>query len=123
LIFYESPNRLAALLADVDAVLGTRQLCVAREVTKLYEEFVRGTAQEALAYFGDKKVRGEITLVLAGAEPDSAEWDEVRVKAQLSAEIAQGTSRKDAVARIAALSGWRKRRVYDLSLEENRPDS
>jgi 16S rRNA (cytidine1402-2'-O)-methyltransferase len=123
LIVYESPNRLAALLGDVAAVLGARQLCVAREVTKLYEEFVRGTALEALAHFGDNKVRGEITVLIAGAEPDSAEWDEARVKEALSAEIAQGTSRKDAVVRVTALSGWRKRRVYDLALDQNRPDS
>lgn len=116
LIVYESPNRLAALLQDVATVLGERQLCVARELTKLYEELFRGTPAAALAHFGGDKVRGEVTVVIAGAESDSAEWDEERVRAALSAEMARGTSRKDAAAQIAAMSGWRKRRVYNLSL-------
>ncbi|MCO5184417.1 MAG: 16S rRNA (cytidine(1402)-2'-O)-methyltransferase [Anaerolineae bacterium] len=116
LIVYESPNRLTALLEDIAAVLGQRQLCVARELTKLYEELVRGTPAAALAHFGSEQVRGEVTVVIAGAEPDSAEWDENQVRAALAAALTDGLSRKDAAAQVAAVAGWRKRHVYDLSL-------
>lgn len=120
LIVYESPKRLIALLDDIGAVLGARPLCVAREVTKLYEEFVRGTAQDARAHFAAGRVRGEVTVVIGGADPDapdSAEWDEARVLAQVSAEMARGLSRKEAATLVAAASGWRKRRIYNLTLE------
>jgi 16S rRNA (cytidine1402-2'-O)-methyltransferase len=116
LLLYEAPHRLLALLADVEAVLGDRQVVVARELTKLYEEIWRGTCVDAQAHFGAGSVRGEITVVIAGASEAALLWEEDAVRAAMEAELARGLSRKEAAARVAARSGWRKREVYNLSL-------
>jgi 16S rRNA (cytidine1402-2'-O)-methyltransferase len=119
LIFYESPHRLLATLAEITAVFGPRPLCVARELTKLHEELWRGTAAEAHTYFaGQEKVRGEITLVVGGAEADTAvdTWEEEDILAALQTELEQGQTVKDAVSRITQQSGWPKKQVYRLAL-------
>jgi 16S rRNA (cytidine1402-2'-O)-methyltransferase len=116
LVLYEAPHRLLALLADIGEVLGERQVAIGRELTKLYEEIWRGTATEAADYFGRDKIRGEITVVMAGAEVSAQVWDEVRVKSAVMEAIEEGASRKDAAAKVAELSGWRKRDVYNLTL-------
>jgi len=66
LIFYESPHRVTASLQDVLDVLGDRQIVLARELTKLYEETLRGTVSQILTHLGEKKTKGEITLVIEG---------------------------------------------------------
>ncbi len=66
LVFFESPHRIIKTLKDVREVLGERPCCVARELTKMHEEFLRGTAGEILEKIGERTVRGEIVLVLAG---------------------------------------------------------
>jgi len=117
LVLYEAPHRLLRLLADVEAVLGDRRLVVARELTKLYEEIWRGTASAAQAHFGADRVRGEITLVIAGASPGATVWDEAAVRDALREAIAAGQPRKQAAAAVAELSGWRKKELYELSLQ------
>ncbi len=115
LVLYEAPHRLLKLLADVEAVLGERQLVVARELTKLYEELWRGTPTDARRHFGRDQVRGEITVVIEGAAALPA-WDEAAVRQALTEAIAAGQSRKEAAAAVAARSGWRKKELYELSL-------
>jgi 16S rRNA (cytidine1402-2'-O)-methyltransferase len=66
IILYEAPHRLLRTLLDIKESCGDRQICVAREMTKTYEEVIRGTITEALERLQGKKIRGEITLVLAG---------------------------------------------------------
>lgn len=117
LVLYEAPHRLLKLLADIEAVLGNRALVVARELTKLYEEIWRGTAADARAYFAQGRVRGEITVVVQGARAAERLWDEEAVRSALREAIAGGQSRKEAAAAIAALSGWRKKELYELSLQ------
>ena len=68
LVLYESPHRLADTLTDALAVFGNRQAAVARELTKIHEQFVRGTLREVLAHFAEGETRGEIVLIIAGAE-------------------------------------------------------
>ena len=116
LLLYESPHRLLAMLEDAAAVLGERHIVVARELTKLYEEIWRGSIGGALAHFSAGPVRGEITVVLAGASAEALLWEEEAVQEAMEAELARGLSRKEAAARVAARSGWRKRDVYNLSL-------
>ncbi len=118
LVIYEAPHRLIKLLEDVDAVLGDRPLAVARELTKLHEEVWRGTAGEAIGYFGDDRVRGEITVVIRGAGAEETAWSEAEVERAMARLLADGVRRKEAAARVAAQSGWRKREVYDLSLRQ-----
>lgn len=118
LVIYEAPHRLIKLLEDVDAVLGDRPLAVGRELTKLHEEVWRGTAGEAIGYFGDDRVRGEITVVIRGAGAEETAWSEAEVERAMARLLADGVRRKEAAARVAAQSGWRKREVYDLSLRQ-----
>jgi 16S rRNA (cytidine1402-2'-O)-methyltransferase len=67
MIFYESPHRLLKALQQFSEYFGAdRQACVSRELTKIYEENVRGTVQEIIAYFSEKTVKGEIVIIVAG---------------------------------------------------------
>lgn len=116
LIVYESPYRLTKLLADVQTVLGERTVCVGREMTKLHEEFWRGTVGDALTYFSTDAVRGEVTVVIAGASTEQLVWDEVQVRRKLTELMAEGLSRKQASTKIAQLSGWRKKAIYAVAV-------
>lgn len=117
LVLYEAPHRLLKLLADIETVLGDRTLVVARELTKLYEELWRGPASDAQAYFARDRVRGEITVVVAGASAAELVWDEAAVRKALYEALEQGQSRKEAATTVAAQSGWRKKELYELSLQ------
>lgn len=116
LVLYESPNRLLKLLADVEVVLGKRQVCVARELTKLHEEIWRGDVGDSAEHFSSQpKIRGEITVIIAGAEQTTTEWDEARIRTALSEMLASGLSRKEAAKKIATQSGWRAKQIYNLT--------
>ncbi len=116
LIFYEAPRRLADLLADAAAVLGERPVVVARELTKIYETFWRGSLPAAAEHFAGQDVRGEITVVIGGGEAAVDTWAEADVRRALEDLLAGGASRKTAAAEVARRSGWRKNEVYRLSL-------
>lgn len=117
LILYESPHRLLDTLADIKTTLGERQIVIGRELTKLYEEIWRGTVSEAAAHFGEGVIKGELTLVIAGADKTEAIWTEAAVIQALQEQFAAGKSNRDAVAAVVALSGWRKKQVYVLALQ------
>src|SRR5437762_4723145 len=73
LVFYEAPHRVVQTLADILAVFGAnRQIVIARELTKLHEEFLRGSVAQVLEQLRDKEIKGEITLLIAGYEEESA---------------------------------------------------
>ena len=116
LIAYESPKRLTDALDDVLTLLGDRPVCVARELTKVYEEFRRGPASKVLAYYRSNPPRGEITLVIGGAPPDD-DWDEARVREALYARLDAGDSLSRAAKAVAAESGWKKSDVYALGVD------
>lgn len=115
LIFYESPHRLAATLAELAAAFGERQAVVGRELTKKFEEFARGPLSELGSRFTAQAPRGEITLVVAGgtgkaAPPPAATQDEpVAAVAKL---VAAGTAKKEAIRMVAAERGLPRREVY-----------
>lgn len=117
LVFYEAPHRLAGLLSDIVDILGDRQLCVARELTKLYEEVWRGTAAEAMLYFQPVQIRGEISVVVEGADPGQAKWTEQEVMRELQTMLEDGSSSKGAAAALADQSGWKKRDIYRLAVQ------
>lgn len=116
LIAYESPHRLPALLDDISAVLGDRPVVICREISKMYEEFWRGSVQEAAQHFTQDNVRGEVTLVIGGATEAQMEWDDTSLLNALQQAMDSGMSKKDAAAHVAAMSGQKKRQVYQLSL-------
>lgn len=110
LIFYESPSRTAQTLADMALVLGQRPAALARELTKLHEEVVRGTLPELAALAAGRELRGEVVLVVGPAPPKQAD-EQADVDALLRAELGRG-SLKDAVAVVTARTGLPKREVY-----------
>ncbi len=116
LVFYEAPHRLLDLLADIQSILGERSVCVGRELTKFYEELWRGPAGEALTHFGrTERVRGEVTVVVAGASPSAPVWEEAQVRARLGELLADGLPPGEAATRVAAEASWRRRAVYRLT--------
>jgi 16S rRNA (cytidine1402-2'-O)-methyltransferase len=114
-VLYESPNRIGATLAALAEVCGSdRRAAVARELTKLHEEFVRGTLAE-LSAWAETTPKGEIVLVIEGApEPEEATDDEIL--AALRAVLDGGTSARDAADSVAAALGVGRRRAYQLTL-------
>lgn len=114
MVFFESPHRLAESLADLAAALGAdRRAVVARELTKLHEEVRRGTAAE-LATWAAEGVRGEICLVVAGAEPATASL-EGGIQ-QVLALVASGSRLKEAAAEVAEATGLGRRDLYQGAL-------
>jgi 16S rRNA (cytidine1402-2'-O)-methyltransferase len=117
LVAFEAPHRLRKSLADIEEVLGDRQLAVCRELTKIHEEIWRGPVSKARRHFEAQKPRGEFTLVIGGVEAGNERWAEPEVKAALARLLAAGTARPDAARRVAGWSGWSRSEIYDLSLE------
>ena len=118
LVAFEAPHRLLDALADVLAVLGDRPVAVARELTKLHEEFVRAPASQARRHFEQKEILGEITLVIGGAaDAERAVWDEERVRAELERLVSGGTHKKEAARQVAQLANWPQRDVYRMATE------
>jgi 16S rRNA (cytidine1402-2'-O)-methyltransferase len=114
MVFFESPNRLGAALADLATAFGDdRRAVVCRELTKLHEEVVRGTAAELAERFADG-ARGEICLVVAGAPASVA--DLPSGIAQVLALVADGAKLKDASAEVADATGLSKRDLYEGAL-------
>jgi 16S rRNA (cytidine1402-2'-O)-methyltransferase len=116
MVLFESPHRLAATLGEMVGVVGPdRRAVVARELTKLHEEFVRGTVAELAERFAEPP-KGEIVLVLEGAPPPSEVGDE-RIRAVLAEARAGGASTRDAADEAARRLGVSRRRAYRLGLE------
>ena len=122
-LFYEAPHRLLGTLEDIAEVLGPqRRVVVAREVTKVYEEFARGTAAEVLATFQKRQeIRGEITLLIGRAEEPAAAKDAagIPVVAQKNARLrvrelmkTEKLEEKEAMKRVAKEMGLSKSDVY-----------
>ncbi len=116
-IFYEAPHRIVESLADLEAVLGPdRPVVVARELTKLHEEFARGTAAEVRRDFEARaSIKGEITLLVGPApERPIPESEPSDLRAQVEALIAGGMPKMDAIKEVARRHGFGKREVYKL---------
>lgn len=114
LIFLETPHRLLDALEDIRSVLGERQICVAREMTKLYEEFFRGSPSDAIAHFQTQAPRGEITLIIAGATIEHELWTEIRLRQEIIAALKAGEKPSKMARRLTNESGWARREIYSL---------
>jgi 16S rRNA (cytidine1402-2'-O)-methyltransferase len=122
-IAYESPHRILEALTDMSRLLGTRRVTLARELTKIHEEFLRGTAAEIHAELAKRPaIKGEITLLVARAEGSEPVEDPLAEIDRLQQE--EGLSRMDAIKVIAKRLGLPKREIYRLSAEQgnNPPD-
>lgn len=115
LVFLETPHRILDSLADLLSALGERRICVAREMTKLHEEYWRGDLSGAIEYFKSKEPRGEFTLVVEGkynARPDR--WAQKALMSAVKERLAEGKPAKQISAELAEISGWGRKEIYEL---------
>ena len=120
LVCYASPHHLRQTLADIHEILGNRRIAAARELTKKFEEIVRGSLETVMAHFPENvQVKGEFTLVIAGADiPEKREVDPTMVLCELQKCVTdQHLSKKDAVKYVARALGLPKNLVYQESLK------
>lgn len=116
LILYEAPHRLKETLHDAQAIFGEREIVLAREVTKVHEQFLRGLTGELIRLLRDKEILGEVTLIIKGSSGEN-EISEDRLRAEIRALRAEGVRVKE----IAELLGERysiaKRELYRMALQ------
>jgi 16S rRNA (cytidine1402-2'-O)-methyltransferase len=117
LIFLESPHRLLDALRDLQAELGERQVAVASELTKLYEETFRGSLSNAVAYFEQYPARGEFTLVVEGAAEEVEEWSAAELEKLLRKRLEGGDPLSAIAKDVAAQTGWPRREIYQKLTE------
>ena len=125
MIFYESPHRLKEFLSDIMSAFGDRNIAVAREITKKFEECRRGKISEVLAYFEEKGVRGEFVIVVKGSDENMIEksrkkWDNITIEDHFQKYIESGLEKKEAMKRVAVDRGVSKRDIYNALLEPNK---
>ncbi len=114
LVFYEAPHRIVDTLEDMVEVFGDRPACLARELTKKFEEYLRGTLQELLSAAGDG-LKGEMVLVVAGCEPEQVSTEAAITR--VMALTAQGMKQKAAAKQVAAETGLSANELYRLVLQ------
>jgi 16S rRNA (cytidine1402-2'-O)-methyltransferase len=103
LIFLESPHRIVESLEDILSVLGNRRICVAREMTKLFEEYWRGMLSGAVEYFKSQPARGEFTLVIEGkTKEEKGMWTEEELLAAIEKELLSEKSAKEISVELQA---------------------
>ena len=117
LVFLETPHRLLDSLGDLQETLGDRRIAVARELTKLHEEIWRGTLGEAIQHF--QEPRGEFVLVLEGNKSEKAKWTEAELLGAIHRELERGETPSALAARLAESSGWRRREIYALTINQD----
>jgi 16S rRNA (cytidine1402-2'-O)-methyltransferase len=116
IVFYESPQRLGSTLNEMAERFASRRLCVAREITKLHEEVLRGTVADVAALVNSREMLGEIVVVLEGNQEIEV-VDDALVRAALRDQVDAGASTRDAVSFVAESLGVARRSVYQMALE------
>ncbi len=117
LVFYESPERLAATLGTLQQVLGDREAAVAREITKKFEEWRRGTLSQLAASYKETAARGECVVLVSGAgEQDAPRASEETVIDRLAALMNEGVSLRDASRQVAEALDLPRKDVYQQAL-------
>lgn len=114
LIFYESPKRVKQTLNTFLDIFGNRQVVVAKELTKIYETFFRGSIKEVLVQLDGKILKGEFVILLEGAKEREA--SDVEIEKLLREKIANGLSKSEAVKKVSKKFNIKKNRVYQVSL-------
>lgn len=123
LIFYEAPHRLKNTLEFLKNNLGNRKIAICRELTKFHEEILRLNLDEAINYYENKDVRGEIVLVVQGKdekeifEEEKAQWENLNIDEHIKMYIDDGISKKEAIKKVAKDRRLRKSDIYKYSIE------
>lgn len=117
LVFFESPNRVTKTLRAMSEVFGDRDISLSREMTKLYEEALRGKIPDVLEALGKRdKIKGEVTIVVEGASAEIGETDPESIDRMLVQHKKIGSSLKDAVKMVSEESGYSKSKTYKRAL-------
>lgn len=122
LIFYESPHRLLDTLKDMERVFGERQIVIARELTKRYEEFLRGNINEIIKYFKENTVIGEFVIIVEGNSLRTADdlangWENISIEDHILLYMGKELTKKEAVKKVAEDRKIPKREVYKYSID------
>ncbi|MBO5636744.1 MAG: 16S rRNA (cytidine(1402)-2'-O)-methyltransferase [Acidaminococcaceae bacterium] len=119
IVLYEAPHRIMDVLEEILAAWGNRQMAFGRELTKLHEEFWRGTVSQAILYLKENPPRGEFVLVIAqGEEPQADKEDEKDPLEAVKEKIAAGVPKKEALSQIAKQFKIPKRDLYNRLIQE-----
>ena len=120
MLFYEAPHKLGATLKDMNKVFGNREIAIVREITKIHEEVIHTTLDEATALYGEGGLKGEIVLVIHGAEEktDSEEFTLESAVELAKESVENGMSASEAAKQAAKLSGFKKGDIYKLLIGE-----
>jgi 16S rRNA (cytidine1402-2'-O)-methyltransferase len=116
LVFYEAPHRLKESLDDILCIFGDREIVVARELTKLHEEFLRGAVSDVIERLAERAVKGEVTILVHGSTGETEISDE-QLRAEIGRLIDGGSGVKEISEALGARYGLAKREVYRLALE------
>ncbi|WIF96157.1 16S rRNA (cytidine(1402)-2'-O)-methyltransferase [Caminicella sporogenes] len=120
LVFYESPHRLLECLNDMMDILGDRQIVIARELTKKYEEVLRGSISEIIEHFKAKEPKGEFVVLIEGnddTESSNDAWEKISIKEHIILYINKGMKKKEAIKKVAEDRKIPKREVYKYSVD------
>jgi 16S rRNA (cytidine1402-2'-O)-methyltransferase len=121
MVFYEAPHKLCATLADMLEAFGNRRLSISRELTKIHEETLRMTLEEAVIHFDNTPPRGEFVLVIEGAAPEAASERTLEEALELVERCrSEGLSLKDSVKKCAEETGIPKNVLYDAAVRNSR---
>lgn len=115
LVFYESPRRTAATLSALADAFQGRTAAVARELTKMHEEVVRGDITELAREFADRELKGEVVLVVGPPVAGAPETDPERLRERIEKLLEEGESRSSAVRRVAEETGVPRNTVYEIA--------
>ena len=120
IVLYEAPHRILKTLKDLAEVLGeSREVVLARELTKIHEEFWRGNIAGAIAmYTNERQPKGEYTIVIHGAPASSLITDEAELKQELQQLLDRGMTRSQASRQLAKLTSLSRRQIYQLDLDD-----
>lgn len=111
-ILYESPHRILSLLQEMEELFEGRKVALVRELTKKFEEVVRGTPTEILSHLKSKAPRGELVIVIEGSR-EKREYSDEFIRARLESLMTEGLSKRDAIAKVAAETGVARRIIYE----------
>jgi 16S rRNA (cytidine1402-2'-O)-methyltransferase len=118
LIFFAAPNNIASVLRAMQEHFGDRQACLARELTKKFEEFIRGKLSQLIKHVETEPIRGEYVIVVAGASEDdeTTKVTEEEIRNRLGELLSKGARLKDAASLLAKETGWASSDVYKIGL-------
>jgi 16S rRNA (cytidine1402-2'-O)-methyltransferase len=117
LVFFESPRRLHDVLADLEQICGDRHIVIGRELTKMFEEVLRGRVSEIRAQLQGREIKGEIALLVAGQNTENGQTEESLLSEEVQSLLAEGMSLKEIARVISEQRGISKREVYALGVQ------